>query len=55
MLRSGEPFTANAPFSNSRSSSDTSSWWATILRAFAMIFSLAWYRAIPPTASDLLP
>ena len=55
MLRSGEPFTVNVPSSNSRSSSDTSSWCATMLRAFAMIFSPACQSAMPPTVSDLLP
>ena len=45
IVRSGDPFTVNVPSANSRSSSETSSWWATMLRAFAITFCAAWYRA----------
>ena len=55
MVRSGEPFTVNVPSANSRSSSETSSWCATIARALAITFSPAWQSAIPPTASERLP
>ena len=41
IARSGDPFTLKLPFANSRSSSATSSWWATIWRALSTIFSPA--------------
>ena len=49
------PRTANVPGVHSRSSSEHSSWWAASVFAFAMIFSPAWYAAMPPTARLRLP
>ena len=46
---SGEPFTRNAPSTNSRSSSAASSWWAAIVRALSITLSHAMAIATPPT------
>ena len=52
---SGAPFTRNALSVYSRSSSDTSSSCAAIVRAFSLIFSMAKCSATPPTESDREP
>ena len=49
------PRTVNVPGVHSRSSSEHSSWWAARVRALAMIFSPAWWMAMPPTAMLRLP
>ena len=55
MLRSGEPFTLNAPPANSRSSSFASSWWAAIFFALSITLSHAIAIATPPTGSEREP
>ena len=52
---SGAPFTRKAPSAHSRSSSDTSSSCAAIVRAFSFTFSTARRSASPPTAAEREP
>ena len=52
---SGDPLTEKVPLANSRSSSDTSSWWAAMVRALSITLSVAMATAVPPTASDRDP
>ncbi len=55
MFFEGEPLTENVPVSKARSSSAASSWWAAMVRALAITFSVANQRALPPTDSEREP
>src|SRR6478672_6268835 len=52
---SDEPFTLQCPSLHSRSSTEHSSSWAAIWRAFSLILSIDRYSAVPATASDREP
>ena len=51
----GEPFTLQRPSLHSRSSTEHSSSWAAIWRAFSLTFWIDRYSAVPATASEREP